>query len=107
MRIAVIGWGSLIWDLRDLDIEGEWNTDGPLLPIEFARVSGGNRLTLVLVDNVPLQPALWAITRKASLAEAVTDLATREGTPASNIGCWPCTNKGGYFEERVAAIMAA
>jgi len=49
VKIAVIAWGSLVWDPRDLDIEPEWREDGPLLPVEFARFSGRERLTLVLV----------------------------------------------------------
>lgn len=107
MRIAVIGWGSLIWDPRDLQIEDEWYTDGPMLPVEFARVSSRNRLTLVLSGGAPLREALWAIGRKTTLAEAVTNLAKREGTKDSNIGRWPCTGIVGIFEKRMASIVAA
>src|ERR1019366_6602671 len=39
MNIAVIGWGSLIWSLRTLQIEPSGHTGGPMLPIEFARES--------------------------------------------------------------------
>jgi 1-acyl-sn-glycerol-3-phosphate acyltransferase len=48
MRIAVLGWGSLIWSPGNLKIDREWHEDGPFLPIEFARVSQDGRLTLVL-----------------------------------------------------------
>ena len=78
-----------------------------MLPIEFARVSSGDRLTLVLVDTVPLQPTLWALSRKATLAETVRDLAKRERTDDSNIGHWPCTNTVGIFEKRLVSIVAA
>ena len=91
MNIAVIGWGSLIWDSRKLDIEPEWHADGPKLPIEFARVSKGDRLTLVLVDGAPLQKTLWAKSRKTTLADAVKDLQAREGTSEQNIGRWAAT----------------
>ena len=93
MGIAIIGWGSLIWDPQGLDIENEWHTDGPILPVEFARVSRGNRLTLVLVSNVPLQPTLWTLSRKPTLSEAVRDLAKRESTAEYNVGRWPHTNE--------------
>lgn len=91
MNIAVIGWGSLIWDPRNLDIEPEWHADGPKLPIEFARVSKRDRLTLVLVDGAPLQTTLWARSRKTTLADAVKDLQTREDTSEPDIGRWAAT----------------
>ena len=48
MRIAVLAWGSLIWDRPSLNIVDDFLTRGPLLPGEFCRVSGGGRLTLVI-----------------------------------------------------------
>jgi hypothetical protein len=59
MRIAVIGWGSLIWDPRELDRQGRWHTCGPRLPIEFARISKDVRLTLVIVKGADLQQTYW------------------------------------------------
>jgi len=106
LRIGVIGWGSLIWDPRDLAIEDDWHVDGPMLPIEFARVSSRNRLTLVLVDSVPLQPTLWALSRKSTLAEAIKNLAKREGTSDDNIGGWSSTDASSEPEHRVVSIMA-
>jgi hypothetical protein len=38
MNIAIIGYGSLIWDLADLaaHVEGPWRRGaGPHLPVEF------------------------------------------------------------------------
>src|SRR3989339_630921 len=62
-KIAVLGWGSLLWDkghprqkafLESL-IDGNWNNDGPEIPIEFSRISSGtprtNILTLVIDDQ--------------------------------------------------------
>ena len=90
MSIAIIGWGSLVWDPRDLDIEPEWYPDGPQIPVEFARVSGGDRLTLVIVESAPPQPTLWARSRKSSVAAAAKDLAEREGlTSDRGVGAWP------------------
>ena len=41
MRIAILGWGSLIWDPRDPCVQGDWQPDGPRLPIKVARTSEG------------------------------------------------------------------
>lgn len=103
MKIAVLGWGSLIWKPGQLDIEPKWHEDGPELPVEFARVSSGNRLTLVLVDGCPLQKTLWAMSRKMTLAEAVEDLRIREGpTKNENIGRW---DKGQEVDSRFVNVL--
>ncbi len=51
-RIAILGWGSLLWDKRpDFDEQhDDWQFDGPVLPLEFCRVSSsrGGVLTLVI-----------------------------------------------------------
>ncbi|MEM8819630.1 MAG: hypothetical protein AAGE90_08900, partial [Pseudomonadota bacterium] len=41
-RFAIIGWGSLIWDMDGLErhVTGDWAMSaGPALPLEFSRVS--------------------------------------------------------------------
>ncbi len=81
MRIAVLGWGSLLWNPKDLAVEGEWQPDGPHLPIEFARVSGKNkdRLTLVCLEGAPWIRTYWINSRKAHLSDARENLRVREG----------------------------
>jgi hypothetical protein len=90
LKIAVIGWGSLYWNPGELAIEPDWHLDGPMLPVEFARFSSGDRLTLVLADGVPVQPTLWAASRKATLEDVAADLETREGCrDPRGIASWP------------------
>ena len=48
MNIAILAWGSLIRDPRDLQIRDAFTPRGPRLPLEFCRVSSGGRLTLVI-----------------------------------------------------------
>ena len=92
MKIAIVGWGSLIWDPRGLDIEPKWHADGPMLPLEFARFSSRERLTLVLVDGTPLQQTLWTLSGKATVLDAVSDLRVREVIWSHDIGRWTRAN---------------
>ena len=74
-----------------MDLEPQWHSDGPLLPVEFARFSSGPVLTPVLVEGMPLQRTLWTRSRKASVLAAAADLAIREGVWAHDIGHWTRT----------------
>jgi hypothetical protein len=91
MKIAILGWGSLIWNPRDLEInktkgKNGWHDDGPMLPIEFARISQDGRLTLVIVPGVKSVQTLYAISKFKVLDHAVLDLAVREGCGRKHIG---------------------
>jgi hypothetical protein len=85
MRIAVIGWGSLIWSPGSLSISTRWHRDGPLLPVEFARISGDGRLTLVIHPGSADQSTLWAIAASEDIAGAREDLRRRERTNSAPI----------------------
>ena len=94
-RIACIGWGSLVWDHRSLPVVGEWMTDGPLLPIEFARESADGRITLVLCDDVSEVQACWALISVEDVSYAIEVLAEREGITtgiSKNIGWWDASD---------------
>jgi hypothetical protein len=89
MRIACIGWGSLVWDPGSLRLRSEWYSDGPALSIEFARQSDRNRVTLVLVPGTPPIRTLWAILDVPDLTAAGEMLRIREGTSIQFIGSFP------------------
>lgn len=95
-KIAIIGWGSLIWDPDCLKIAAErWFQDGPLLPIEFLRRSGDGRVTLVICDEYLDRPDMWVKTywnhsTLDSLEAAKSNLQAREKMPNQ-------TNIGYYF----------
>lgn len=82
--IACIGWGSLSWDRRSLDVDGHWRVDGPRLPVEFARQSSNGRITLVLGRGFAPVPALWSVFNTRDLAEARESLRVREDIPRSH-----------------------
>lgn len=86
MRIVVLGWGSLIWNPGNLEVEEEWHKDGPCLPIEFARISKDGRLTLVLFPDAEKVQVLWAYMKTDNLEEAIEGLKRREGTTKNKIG---------------------
>lgn len=60
MKIAILAWGSLIWDDNWPEFDkqrGEWLKDGPILPLEFSRVSASRDKALTLViDTVTRIP---------------------------------------------------
>lgn len=84
MKIAVLAWGSLIWDPRNLDIAGKFEPGGPELPVEFSRVSGKKtgklRLTLVIdeTNGTPCQTYV-AVSSCDTLLSAKENLRDREG----------------------------
>jgi hypothetical protein len=95
MSIVCLGWGSLVWDPRNLPLASEWYVDGPFLPIEFARQSQDGRITLVLATGAQLVRSLWCYLEVDSLEEARRRLAEREGISERNvkvsIGWWSGT----------------
>ena len=86
MKIAVLAWGSLVWDPGDLKNINGWHPDGPFLPIEFVRISSGGRLTLVIYPGSEQVQTLWAMMDCKTLREAAENLRRREQTIKDNIG---------------------
>jgi hypothetical protein len=85
MKIIILGWGSLIWCPGGLRIKTRWHGDGPSLPIEFARISQDDRLTLVIQPGSARQSTYWAVSEFMDLKEARQNLKTREKTKSSDI----------------------
>jgi hypothetical protein len=85
-RIAVLAWGSLTWDQGELKTRSEWYEDGPLMPIEFARISLDGRLTLVIKPGYRKVRVFHAESEFSSLQEARENLCCRERTDMSCIG---------------------
>jgi len=92
-KIVCIGWGSLIWQPKQLKIEGVWHNDGPSLPIEFVRESLDKRITLVIdMKSQPVQ-TLWAVLNTTIVKEAIESLQKREGCENNKICCINATDE--------------
>jgi hypothetical protein len=74
MKIACIAWGSLIWDKKNLDVGNEWYSDGPSLPLEYARQSKNGRVTLVICPGSKMLQTLWTLFNTNDLKTAVNSL---------------------------------
>ncbi|RWD10415.1 hypothetical protein [Mesorhizobium sp.] len=80
MTIAVLAWGSLVWNHGILATAAEFEPIGPLLPIEFCRVSGDGRLTLVIDEAVGSACTIYAAPSAFdALDHALQNLWKREG----------------------------
>lgn len=87
--IACLGWGSLVWDSRELPIQRNWFDDGPMIHVEFTRQSKDGRITLVLTPTERPVRSLWAVMDTADTTIAREALQRREGcNNVSAIGSW-------------------
>lgn len=87
MKIVFLGWGSLIWNPNGLPVIGDWQRGGPVLPIEFSRVSSDGRLTLVIDEANGAEVATrYVVSARDKVSNAVEDLRKREGTVEVCIG---------------------
>jgi len=86
-KIIILGWGSLIKIPGELSIKGNWIKDGPILNLEFSRVSKDGRLTLV-IDEINGRPltTLYAFSKQKKLDDAIENLRKREETILNWIG---------------------
>lgn len=91
MKIAILGWGSLLWDKKaDFDDHhGDWQLDGPHLKLEFSRVSKtrNDALTLVIdTTNGSSCQVAYTFSKHINPDDAISDLRCREGTSIKHIG---------------------
>lgn len=79
MRVAILAWGSLLWDRGALEIDGSFQPVGPSLHLEFSRVSRNKRLTLVIDEASGVQCATFvAQSAHDDLASAIENMRARE-----------------------------
>lgn len=99
MRIAVLGWGSLIPEIGELRIvDDAWNVGGPELPIELSRLSQRRGYLTYVIDEAHKRrvPTRYAISVYDTLEDAIANLANRAGCPSRSIGYVRVTATGRY-----------
>ena len=80
MKIAILAWGSVVRDPRELQTAADFAADGPLLPIEFCRISADRRLTLAIDEDFgAICKTYSASSGLDSLDAAIENLQAREG----------------------------
>lgn len=100
-RIAIIGWGSLLWDLDDLapKVRGGWlRAAGPRLPLEFSRISPKRKQALVVIidpEHGADCPSSVIESVRDTLDHAAEDLRAREITTIERIGVVDAATGGG------------
>ena len=109
-RIAILGWGSLIWDLENLTphTAGDWLMEaGPRLPMEFSRISPKRKLGLVVcLDPVVGVECTTNVihSTKTDISHTIDDLAARERTPLDLIGA---VHSDGFQKGRMPEVCSA
>jgi hypothetical protein len=113
LRIAILGWGSLLWEVNpEFDRWHEcWQTDGPILKIEFSRISTSRSGALTLVideEHGTSTPVAWCLSKRAAVDDVVCDLRSREGTTHKNIShidlrAQPADHQRGEPQNTIAA----
>jgi len=82
VKNVVLAWGSLVWDPRDLHAAAKFAPNGPLLPIEFCRISADGRLTLAIDETFGAVCTTYsAPSAFDDLDAAIENLRLREGMP--------------------------
>jgi hypothetical protein len=91
-EIAIIGWGSLLWDLDNLSpfVQGDWAMNaGPRLPLEFSLISRKRLGALALAideKHGAYSPSSLILSMHSDIVEARSNLAARERTALDGIG---------------------
>lgn len=120
MTIAIIGWGSLIWETDTAEAKefiahtrGQWNmAKGLNLPLEFSRISRSRQdaLTLVIDENHGTNcPVRYIASKRKDLNDVICDLRCREKTVWRHIGHWSYDGRTSHhaFSNRIGEWAAS
>jgi hypothetical protein len=105
MLIACLAFGSLLWKPAPLQLASGWMTDGPVLPLEFARVGDKGELSVVLCEQGRPCPTRWAYLEVGDLSRARDGLRRREQIHARHpewVGSLDVRDIDGASDARIA-----
>ena len=92
------------------DCHEPWQCDGPILRIEYSRVSKTRHgaLTLVIdpINGSPMA-VCWSISRRSTIDEVAEALRLREGTGLRNIGRFYLTDQENSADKETLATIRA
>ena len=92
MKIAYIGWGSLLWNNEVLQLKNNFKHTQIKLPINYSRISfidenNNGKLTLIIDEKYGEKCNIWyGETKIKNLDKAINTLKKREYTIKDNIG---------------------
>jgi hypothetical protein len=111
-RFAILDWGSLLWDDSHPKFNAQihaWQYDGPVLPVEFSRISASRDGALTLVIDTehgsPVTSA-WCLSRRTDFESVIEDFRVREGTSRRKIGYVRGNDRHGRDPEVLEVVQA-
>jgi hypothetical protein len=85
VKTVVLAWGPTVSDAGDLRVAAPFAAEGPLLPVEFCRVSADGRLTLAIDESFGAVCTTYAAPSAIeSLDGAIDNLREREGLASAD-----------------------
>lgn len=111
VKSIVLGWGPLRWNPKQLQLaDDKWHRSGPLLPIDFGRISEDlqeQQLTPVLVRGAKSVRVLWARSAFDQLDRARQNLAALEKIHKEQIGYVRRGDEGLEARSQLSALTNA
>ena len=95
MKIAILAWDSLLVNSKDMFIE-KWRRNGPVLPLEFSRISEDGKLTVVIDCNGGANnKVFYTISKHQSIDNVIKEILSKEKINYENLGVLNVENKTG------------
>jgi hypothetical protein len=111
-QIAILGWGSLLWGGgKEFDaLHAPWLSEGPMLKVEFSRVSKSRLGALTLVidpDNGFPTTIAYCLSQRHEIEPAIEDLRIREGAGKGGIGHFRANGPNQFRDKPTFEAIAA